>query len=95
MASAKSILLVDDDDDIADLLDLHLSDEGYDVEIVSDGDTGLDRALNGQHDLSRAAIEHYKRAPMSVGALPDSSQIDVPPCLTEPSESPPRTSAPN
>ena len=45
--------------------------------------------------LSRAAIEHYKRAPMSVGALPDSSQIDVPPCLTEPSESPPRTSAPN
>lgn len=51
MASAKSILLVEDDDDIADLLDLHLSDEGYDVEIVSDGDTGLDRALNGQHDL--------------------------------------------
>lgn len=51
MASAKSILLVEDDDDIADLLDLHLSDEGHDVDVVSDGDTGLDRALNGQHDL--------------------------------------------
>mgnify|MGYP006282836553 CR=1 FL=1 len=47
----KHILLVEDDDDIADLLDLHLSDEGHRVEVVDDGDTGLERALSGEHDL--------------------------------------------
>jgi DNA-binding response OmpR family regulator len=47
----KHILLVEDDDDIADLLELHLSDEGHRVEVVDDGDTGLERALSGEHDL--------------------------------------------
>jgi len=49
--AGKRILLVEDDDDIADLLDLHLSDEGHRVEIVDDGDKGLERALNEDHDL--------------------------------------------
>jgi DNA-binding response OmpR family regulator len=35
MAIMTSILLVEDDPDIANLLDLHLSDEGYEVDIVS------------------------------------------------------------
>jgi DNA-binding response OmpR family regulator len=48
---SKRILLVEDDPDIADLLSLHLGDEGYEVEVVDDGDEGLDRALNGDHDL--------------------------------------------
>ena len=47
----KHILLVEDDDDIADLLELHLSDEGHRVEVVDDGDAGLERALSGEHDL--------------------------------------------
>jgi DNA-binding response OmpR family regulator len=47
----KHILLVEDDDDIADLLELHLSDEGHRVEVVDDGDAGLERALSGDHDL--------------------------------------------
>ena len=50
-ATGKRILLVEDDDDIADLLDLHLSDEGHRVEVVDDGDEGLERALSEAHDL--------------------------------------------
>jgi DNA-binding response OmpR family regulator len=47
----KHILLVEDDPDIADLLDLHLSDEGYAVDTVDDGDEGLERALECSYDL--------------------------------------------
>ena len=47
----KRILLVEDDDDIADLLELHLGDEGHRVVAVNDGDEGLDRALNEEYDL--------------------------------------------
>ncbi len=51
ITSEKRILLVEDDDDIADLLALHLGDEGHQVEVVSNGDEGLSRALEGGHDL--------------------------------------------
>jgi DNA-binding response OmpR family regulator len=47
----KHILLVEDDADIADLLELHLTDEGYRVDVVDDGDEGLDRALRCRYDL--------------------------------------------
>lgn len=44
-------MLVEDDGDIADLLDLHLSDEGHRVDVVDDGDDGLARALECNYDL--------------------------------------------
>jgi DNA-binding response OmpR family regulator len=47
----KHILLVEDDPDIADLLELHLSDEGHEVDAVDDGDEGLTRALECRYDL--------------------------------------------
>ncbi|WP_103020631.1 response regulator transcription factor [Salinibacter altiplanensis] len=50
-ATDKHILLVEDDDDIADLLTLHLTDDGHAVEKVSDGDEGLERALQDEYDL--------------------------------------------
>jgi DNA-binding response OmpR family regulator len=50
-AAGKHILLVEDDADIADLLELHLTDEGHQVDAVDDGDEGLDRALAGDYDL--------------------------------------------
>ena len=49
--AGKRVLLVEDDDDIADLLDLHLSDEGHRVEVVGNGDEGLERALDEEYDL--------------------------------------------
>ncbi|MFO8098724.1 MAG: response regulator transcription factor [Salinibacter sp.] len=49
--AGKDILLVEDDPDIADLLSLHLEDEGHAVAVVDNGDEGLDRALQGAHDL--------------------------------------------
>lgn len=51
MTHAKRILLVEDDADIADLLTLHLNDQGHAVDVVADGDAGLERALNGDYDL--------------------------------------------
>jgi DNA-binding response OmpR family regulator len=50
-ASEKHILLVEDDPDIADLLELHLTDEGHRVDAVDDGDEGLERALDCDYDL--------------------------------------------
>lgn len=46
-----SILVVEDDLDIADLLQIHLHDLGYRVEQAADGKTGLDKALHGSHAL--------------------------------------------
>jgi DNA-binding response OmpR family regulator len=40
MNAAKRILIVEDDMHIADLMCLHLRDEGYDIEVASDGETG-------------------------------------------------------
>lgn len=48
---AKKILLVEDDRDISHLVKLHLEDEGYQVEIVSDGSAGLARAQDLHYDL--------------------------------------------
>ncbi|MGB9094973.1 response regulator transcription factor [Erwinia sp.] len=38
---SKKILIVEDDGDIADLLSLHLRDEGYDITHADDGDKGV------------------------------------------------------
>ncbi|KRT71376.1 MAG: two-component response regulator, partial [Deltaproteobacteria bacterium CSP1-8] len=43
---SRNVLVVEDDKDIAHLLDLHLRDEGYSVTVVSDGKTGLAQALS-------------------------------------------------
>ncbi len=48
---ARKILVIEDDHNIADLVALHLRDEGYDVEVQSDGSEGLASALSGQHEL--------------------------------------------
>jgi two-component system OmpR family response regulator len=46
----RRILVVEDDTDIAEILRLNLSDEGYAVNVAEDGDTGLAMLMGGGHD---------------------------------------------
>lgn len=48
---AEKILIVEDDSRIARFLELELRHEGYQVEIASDGRSGLEKALNNNIDL--------------------------------------------
>lgn len=45
------ILVVDDDLDLSELLAKYLRREGFDVEMVHDGDAGVERALSGDYAL--------------------------------------------
>ena len=46
-----AILIVEDDPDLAKLLQIHLSDLGYEIDVASDGRTGLEKALSGSFSL--------------------------------------------
>lgn len=48
---AERILLVEDEEKLARMVELELRYEGYEVEKAFDGWTGLERALAGGHDL--------------------------------------------
>ena len=48
---AERILLVEDEEKLARMVELELRYEGYEVEKAFDGRTGLDQALSGQFDL--------------------------------------------
>ena len=48
---AERILLVEDEEKLARMVELELTYEGYTVEKAFDGPTGLDRARSGQFDL--------------------------------------------
>ncbi len=47
----RSILVIEDDPDIARLLKIHLHDMGYDVHMAQDGVTGCKQALSKSYDL--------------------------------------------
>lgn len=47
----SKILIVEDEEAIADLEKDYLELSGFDVEIENRGDTGLEKALNGEYDL--------------------------------------------
>ena len=48
---AKSVLLIDDDEELCELLRKFLGHEGFEIETVSDGAEGLDRAIAGKHSV--------------------------------------------
>jgi len=47
----RTILVIEDDPDIAQLVQLHLRDTGYEVDVAQDGPAGLQRALGKSYDL--------------------------------------------
>ncbi|MGR8929854.1 MAG: response regulator [Gammaproteobacteria bacterium] len=47
----KRILIIEDDPDIGDMLDINLRDEGYLVEVATDGRSGLARLKAQSYDL--------------------------------------------
>ncbi len=47
----QRVLLIEDDRDIAELVQLHLRDEGYEVDYHSDGSDGLAAAKGASYDL--------------------------------------------
>ncbi len=51
VTSKRKILVVEDDRDIAHLLEIHLADMGYHITLTGDGEAGLQLAREGQYDL--------------------------------------------
>lgn len=47
----KRLLIIEDDPDIGDMLDINLRDEGYSVDIATDGIAGLNRLQAQPYDL--------------------------------------------
>ncbi|MEZ5344569.1 MAG: response regulator transcription factor [Pyrinomonadaceae bacterium] len=45
------ILIIDDDEELCELVSEYLTVEGFEVESVNDGQTGLETALEDKHDL--------------------------------------------
>lgn len=48
---STTVLVIEDDRDIADLITMHVTDAGLTVDVASDGTTGLEKAMNGTFDL--------------------------------------------
>lgn len=48
---SRRILVIEDDEDIARFVELHLKDAGYEVSLAHDGNAGLDLALTNPYDL--------------------------------------------
>ncbi len=51
MTSPTRILLIEDDPALAELVQDYLEAEGFEVSLCTDGQTGLEVAMSGQHDL--------------------------------------------
>jgi DNA-binding response OmpR family regulator len=51
MFSMKKILVIEDNQDIANLVAMHLRDTGFYVDIRNDGATGFEQAITSQYDL--------------------------------------------
>ena len=51
MTSEAQILVIEDEDDIADLVQLHLGDLGHTVDVAGTGPEGLEQALSVDYDL--------------------------------------------
>lgn len=51
MSENSTVLIIEDDPKIADLVEIHLNDLGYDLERSYDGEEGLAKALDNSYAL--------------------------------------------
>lgn len=51
MERKKKILIVEDEKNIADIIDYNIQKQGYDTDVAGDGEKGLALALSGMYDL--------------------------------------------
>ncbi len=51
MAGNRQVLIIEDDRDIADLVEIHLRDLGYTLDRAEDGRSGLDQFYESEYDL--------------------------------------------
>ncbi|MET0410350.1 MAG: response regulator transcription factor [Polyangiaceae bacterium] len=49
--SASSVLLIDDDEELCDLLRKFLNNDGFVIQVANDGAQGLEQALSGEHSV--------------------------------------------
>jgi two-component system, OmpR family, response regulator CpxR len=49
--NASSVLLIDDDEELCDLLRKFLNNDGFVIHVVNDGAQGLEQALSGEHSV--------------------------------------------
>ncbi|HJU57038.1 MAG TPA: response regulator transcription factor [Pyrinomonadaceae bacterium] len=52
MVRMQRVLVIDDDVGLCELVAEYLGSEGYEVEAAHDGETGVERALSGGHELA-------------------------------------------
>jgi two-component system, OmpR family, response regulator CpxR len=72
------ILIVDDDVELAALLSEYLGQEGFEVELAHDGETGLARARSGEHALVILDVMLPRRNGFEVlRALRETSRVPV------------------
>ena len=79
----RSILVIEDDDDIANLVTLHLADAGFGVNRIANGRDGLARVLEGRSDL--LILDLALPSEITLGALRDSGLVR----LEDPPKPPP------
>ncbi|MBX3299038.1 MAG: response regulator transcription factor [Acidobacteria bacterium] len=48
----EKVLLIDDDEELCELVSEYLGVEGFDIDAVNDGESGLDRALSGEYAIA-------------------------------------------
>jgi len=72
------ILLLEDEAKVASFIQKGLEEEQYHVDVVHDGEEGLQRALEGEHDLIILDILLPKRDGMSILRELRQKQIDTP-----------------
>lgn len=74
----KQILIVEDNPDIVDLIQLHLEDMNYEVDVALDGQTGLEKGLKNNYDLILLDLTLPYKDGLEISQTLRENQIETP-----------------